>query len=1092
MNDFEGLFSGDYGFKPQGKSAPMAPTRSNHGTANSSFSFDFDHVGTSSTTANKVSYSKSSASSVFLDDQGDFFSRSTNSATSNKNLDYKTLGGLDDLFGGSSNSPANSSVNLDSVFGGPADSASRFSSLPVYDKPVYDDDDDGDVFHGSPGLKSASSAKYENVFTSCSSPSSKKHDAFDYILGEFTRKEPESRGASGRKSVNNVPSFDDLLPGFGASAVPSDRNFAERGRGKRSTVNVAAKATNFVEVPFVVLQSDALSGQGLYTDPLEQFAELGASSGKMSENVSKSGRLFEDIDPLAGLGNSFPISTGTLLSSEKSSAGVEVSEKTSFVRIPPYASDRKMATEDYNESPSFDAFSASENSHRSAPNASSGSFVNVSDETASKKNSSTVYESNLNSSNDVWLTVSEIPLFTQPTVDPPPSRPRLLSHLGISSGSYPPPYAKKNIDEHPFPNSAQYFQTPKSAPSGGNSNSTSPIDELEDFAKGRSWNDSDGNSDVLTGDDLERHSDAAASAAAMKEAMDRAEAKFKHAKEVRERENAKAAKMQQVREDTAVSDLQERDFRELQERQEQERQRREEEKRKQGEEEERLRSEKEEREREQRRIEREHIERERARQAVERATREARERADADARARAEKAAVVKIQAEARERAERAAIMKAQVEARERAARAAVEAKKRADREKAEREAKEKESREKAAAAASARANQQKNESDLESIFGMGSRANSAPKARASASDPLFDTQFQKKQSGSVRTSVGSTASMRKTSSSANIVDDLSSIFGVGAPSAGDFQDVEGETEERRRARLERHQRTQERAAKALAEKNKRDLEAQNEQVERHESVVVDFSHCNIALSLFFTSHAKRIGETLDAEIKRWSAGKEGNLRALLSTMQYVLWPECGWNPVSLTDLITAVAVKKAYRKATLCIHPDKVQQKGATLQQKYIAEKVFDLLKSVNDIDLSSIGVHLYKARNLLINLEIKNDSSNGASGCGKRDDKTSGAQHLQANPSGAPLGDLLLADVHLNREVNRQRPKPERPQNPHDVVEERKKHGHERGGDHETRPPHQPEQVEGQTSDRNLDLFGDEVAVWPFLGSLFLHEGE
>lgn len=62
-----------------------------------------------------------------------------------------------------------------------------------------------------------------------------------------------------------------------------------------------------------------------------------------------------------------------------------------------------------------------------------------------------------------------------------------------------------------------------------------------------------------------------------------------------------------------------------------------------------------------------------------------------------------------------------------------------------------------------------------------------------------------------------------------------------------------------------------------------------------------------------------------------------------------VLWPECGWQPVSLTDMITAPAVKKVYRKATLCIHPDKVQQKGATLQQKYVAEKVFDLLKVLN-----------------------------------------------------------------------------------------------------------------------------------------------
>lgn len=69
------------------------------------------------------------------------------------------------------------------------------------------------------------------------------------------------------------------------------------------------------------------------------------------------------------------------------------------------------------------------------------------------------------------------------------------------------------------------------------------------------------------------------------------------------------------------------------------------------------------------------------------------------------------------------------------------------------------------------------------------------------------------------------------------------------------------------------------------------------------------------------------------------------SLTGLLNDDQ-VLWPECGWNPVSLTDMITAPSVKKAYRKATLCIHPDKVQQKGANLQQKYIAEKVFDLLK--------------------------------------------------------------------------------------------------------------------------------------------------
>lgn len=60
--------------------------------------------------------------------------------------------------------------------------------------------------------------------------------------------------------------------------------------------------------------------------------------------------------------------------------------------------------------------------------------------------------------------------------------------------------------------------------------------------------------------------------------------------------------------------------------------------------------------------------------------------------------------------------------------------------------------------------------------------------------------------------------------------------------------------------------------------------------------------------------------------------------------MMQVLWAGSGWQAISLTDLITSTAVKKAYFKATLFVHPDKVQQKGA--EQKYIAEKVFELLK--------------------------------------------------------------------------------------------------------------------------------------------------
>ncbi|KAH1223948.1 Auxilin-like protein 1 [Glycine max] len=143
------------------------------------------------------------------------------------------------------------------------------------------------------------------------------------------------------------------------------------------------------------------------------------------------------------------------------------------------------------------------------------------------------------------------------------------------------------------------------------------------------------------------------------------------------------------------------------------------------------------------------------------------------------------------------------------------------------------------------------------------------------------------------------------------------------AASFSERSEREGESAQRCRARLERHRRTAERAAKALAEKNMRDLLAQKEQAERN-----------------------RLSETLDAEVRRWSGGKEGNLRALLSTLQYILGPDSGWQLIPLTEVITSAAVKKAYRKATLCVHPDKLQQRGASIQHKYICEKVFDLLK--------------------------------------------------------------------------------------------------------------------------------------------------
>uniref|UniRef100_A0A2P2KMA0 J domain-containing protein required for chloroplast accumulation response 1 n=1 Tax=Rhizophora mucronata TaxID=61149 RepID=A0A2P2KMA0_RHIMU len=84
----------------------------------------------------------------------------------------------------------------------------------------------------------------------------------------------------------------------------------------------------------------------------------------------------------------------------------------------------------------------------------------------------------------------------------------------------------------------------------------------------------------------------------------------------------------------------------------------------------------------------------------------------------------------------------------------------------------------------------------------------------------------------------------------------------------------------------------------------------------------------------------------IDGKIRKWSDGKERNIRSLLSTLQYVLWSESGWKPVPLADLIEGNAVKRSYQKALLCLHPDKLQQKGVTSHEKYMAEKVFDILQ--------------------------------------------------------------------------------------------------------------------------------------------------
>lgn len=62
-------------------------------------------------------------------------------------------------------------------------------------------------------------------------------------------------------------------------------------------------------------------------------------------------------------------------------------------------------------------------------------------------------------------------------------------------------------------------------------------------------------------------------------------------------------------------------------------------------------------------------------------------------------------------------------------------------------------------------------------------------------------------------------------------------------------------------------------------------------------------------------------------QILDWTEGKKGNIRALLCSIHTVIWEDCRWRGVDMAQLVTAADVKKAYRKACLAVHPDKVRK---------------------------------------------------------------------------------------------------------------------------------------------------------------------
>merc|ERR1712070_640521 len=86
--------------------------------------------------------------------------------------------------------------------------------------------------------------------------------------------------------------------------------------------------------------------------------------------------------------------------------------------------------------------------------------------------------------------------------------------------------------------------------------------------------------------------------------------------------------------------------------------------------------------------------------------------------------------------------------------------------------------------------------------------------------------------------------------------------------------------------------------------------------------------------------------QRLDPMLKQWSEeyGQKKNIRALLAGLDQVMplvWPDKPFTPASMADLLDDAKVKKAYQKAVLKVHPDKVRR--LPHENRFVAKRAFD-----------------------------------------------------------------------------------------------------------------------------------------------------
>ena len=95
-----------------------------------------------------------------------------------------------------------------------------------------------------------------------------------------------------------------------------------------------------------------------------------------------------------------------------------------------------------------------------------------------------------------------------------------------------------------------------------------------------------------------------------------------------------------------------------------------------------------------------------------------------------------------------------------------------------------------------------------------------------------------------------------------------------------------------------------------------------------------------------------------DKALTAWGLknNEKANIRNLLTSMHTVLWPDSGWKPVGLGDVIESKKVKLYYRKAMLVVHPDRCS--ASTAEVRFIAKRIFEAVNEAYQEFLKKEGL--------------------------------------------------------------------------------------------------------------------------------------